>query len=63
MLDQDGARVRPAASEVERLCADAAAARELLGWEPRVALGDGLAATLGWLADHLDRYRSGTYVV
>jgi dTDP-glucose 4,6-dehydratase len=56
-------RVRPPGSEVERLCANAHAARSLLGWEPQVTLDAGLALTSEWLAAHLDRYRVGVYSV
>jgi dTDP-glucose 4,6-dehydratase len=62
-VERDEERVRPPASEVERLCADATLARELLGWEPQVTLDDGLAATAEWIADNLERYRLGAYVV
>jgi dTDP-glucose 4,6-dehydratase len=62
-VERDAARVRPEASEVERLCADAGAARELLGWEPGVTLDDGLARTAEWLSSNLDRYRVGAYAV
>jgi NAD dependent epimerase/dehydratase len=62
-VELDEARVRPPASEVERLCADATLARSLLGWEPQVALEDGLAATAQWIADNLERYRVGAYAV
>jgi dTDP-glucose 4,6-dehydratase len=45
-------RLRPAASEVERLCADASKARRLLGHEPefagRAGLERGLALTAEW---------------
>lgn len=34
--------------DVRRLCADATLARELLHWEPRVGLDDGLAALRDW---------------
>jgi len=36
-------RCRPAQSEVTRLCGDASAARELLGWMPSVGLEEGIA--------------------
>ena len=62
-VERDESRVRPPGSEVERLCANAGAARELLGWEPAVALDDGLAATAAWLEENLDRYRVGVYTV
>jgi NAD dependent epimerase/dehydratase len=60
---RDEERVRPPGSEVERLCADASAARTLLGWEPAVSLDDGLAATAEWIRENLQRYRLGAYTV
>lgn len=40
----------PRPGDVRRLCADAALARRLLGWEPRVTLEDGLARLRDWYA-------------
>ena len=48
LLAQDPLRVRPAASEVERLVADASKARAVLGWEPKVGLEEGLDRTIAW---------------
>lgn len=62
-VEREAERARPPASEVERLCADARSARELLGWEPQVSLDDGLALTAEWIAENLDRYRIGAYTV
>ncbi len=59
----DAQRDRPAASEVERLLSDNRLAREVLGWEPRHTLDDGLRATIEWLERHLHRYRPETYTV
>jgi NAD dependent epimerase/dehydratase len=56
-------RIRPAESEVERLWADSTRARDLLGWSPRVPLDEGLARTVRWIADNLERYKSGIYAV
>jgi NAD dependent epimerase/dehydratase len=61
-VEREEERVRPPASEVERLCADARLAGELFGWEPQVSLDEGLAATAEWIGGHLDRYRVGAYV-
>jgi NAD dependent epimerase/dehydratase len=58
----DPARVRPDGSEVERLLADAAAARKL-GWTPRVSLEDGLKRTIAWMGENKERYRPGVYVL
>lgn len=59
----DEQRVRPDASEVQRLVCDATIARERLGWEPRVSLREGLERTAGWIEQHLQRYRPDVYAV
>jgi nucleoside-diphosphate-sugar epimerase len=48
---------------VQRLWASPALARELLGWEPRVDLREGLARTIEWIERNVDRYRVGDYVI
>jgi NAD dependent epimerase/dehydratase len=62
-VEREQERIRPEGSEVERLCADAGAARSLLSWKPAVSLGDGLMRTADWLATNLDRYRVGAYTL
>ena len=62
-IETEKQRVRPGASEVERLLADNRLARELLGWEPRVGLEDGLKRTIEWMRQNSGRYRSGVYIV
>jgi NAD dependent epimerase/dehydratase len=52
---EDPARLRPDASEVLVLCSDPARARDLLGWEARTSLEDGIAATVDWLRGQPDR--------
>ncbi len=59
----DSERVRPEGSEVERLCADASKARELLGWEPTHTLEEGLAQTIEWIRENNERYRRGVYTI
>jgi NAD dependent epimerase/dehydratase len=49
---QDAARLRPDASEVLVLESDSTKARELLGWEPRTSLEDGIEATVAWMRAH-----------
>jgi dTDP-glucose 4,6-dehydratase len=56
-------RLRPGKSEVERLHADNALARSVLGWQPRVSLDQGLQQTIAWVREHLDFYRIGEYQV
>jgi nucleoside-diphosphate-sugar epimerase len=59
----DEARLRPDASEVERLLADTTRAREWMGWEPTVSLRDGLARTSEWVKAHLDEIDTRGYAV
>lgn len=61
----DDQRLRPAASEVERLLADSSLARELAGWAPAVTLEEGLDRTVAWFSDpaNLARYRWEHYHV
>lgn len=59
----DEERLRPADSEVMRLQASAVKARDLLGWEPRVSLDEGLKRTIAWIQENLGRYRPGVYEV
>lgn len=67
IVDRD--RVRPASSEVDRLCADNSRALRLLGWEPEFAgqagLRRGLEVTAEWLsrAENIARAKPGEYVV
>jgi NAD dependent epimerase/dehydratase len=66
-IREDPARLRPPASEVERLCAANAKARELLGWQPQYAgldgLRRGLSQTAAWFLErgNLQRYKSDIY--
>lgn len=62
-VETDPARLRPEASEVERLWADTAQAKALFGYEPRRTLRQGLEETVAWIADNLDHYRPSAYVV
>jgi dTDP-glucose 4,6-dehydratase len=58
-------RVRPEGSEVERLCANAERAAQVLGWRPQIALEEGLDRVVAWMVDnmdlHLSRYEPGAY--
>ena len=62
-VELDEARVRPAASEVERLISDPSLARELTGWTADVELKDGLARTLEWVGSNAARFRARDYVI
>lgn len=60
-IETDDQRVRPEKSEVERLLCDNRKAKELLGWEPKVALEEGLRRTIEWFAEHQARYKADLY--
>jgi len=68
-IETDDVRLRPSASEVERLWADNSKAREFCGWEPmygeREGFRRGLSETINWFTDpvNLAGYKSGIYNV
>lgn len=59
----DSQRIRPGKSEVMKLWASNQKAKEMIGWEPRVSLDDGLRLTIDWISAHLDLYRPDHYTV
>ena len=59
----DADRVRPPASEVRLLIAKTERAREVLGWEPRVPLAEGLKRVVDYISANMAAYRVGTYAV
>ena len=64
-IETDAQRLRPEASEVERLLAANGRARELLKWTPeygsREGFRRGLEQTIGWFRSNSGFYRSGSY--
>lgn len=60
-VETDPARIRPAASEVERLIAGTALARSLWGWAPRFTLDEGLRQTIDWVRSNLNLFRVDEY--
>lgn len=59
----DPQRVRPEDSEVERLVADIARAREWASYAPRMSLEEGLRVTSEWVMANLDHLRPSGYQV
>lgn len=59
----DPERLRPAKSEVFRLCGDSSKLRELTGWAPRYSLEEGLRATIDWFCrpENLVKYKWQVY--
>lgn len=66
-IETEQTRLRPEKSEVERLWADNAKAKALLGWEPlyagREGLRRGIEDTVAWFTDpvNLASYKAGIY--
>jgi dTDP-glucose 4,6-dehydratase len=60
-IEVEPERLRPDKSEVMRLLSDNRKARELLSWQPIVALRTGLGLTIDWVREHLELYRIGEY--
>ena len=60
-VETDPDRVRPAASEVGRLLAGNALARDLMGWQPRYSLDEALDETIAWVRDNLATFRVDSY--
>jgi len=54
-------RIRPNKSEVERLLADNSKAKALAGWQPQVALDEGLRLTVAWVKERLKMYDPDSY--
>lgn len=54
-------RYRPETSELLKLHADRAKARDLLGWTPEVLLQEGLARTIAWVSDHIAEFDPKVY--
>jgi NAD dependent epimerase/dehydratase len=57
----DDKRVRPAKSEVERLCCDYTKAKRLLSWEPEIPFEMGLQKTIQWISENMDSYKADLY--
>ena len=62
-VEEDASRIRPPASEVERLCADASLAEERLGWRPTVSIEEGLARVVDFVRENPGLYRPEEYAV
>lgn len=64
-VDTDDQRLRPSASEVERLWCDNSKIQSLTGFRPRVGIREGLERTIAWLRQphNLSKYKAHIYNV
>jgi len=54
-------RMRPAASEVPHLISDNRKAKQLLDWQPAIALEAGLRQTIDWMRHNRESFQPGEY--
>lgn len=59
----DEQRLRPEKSEVERLLGANGKIKRLTDWEPKYTFEEGLAETIEWLKQNLDKYKIDIYNV
>lgn len=59
----DEQRLRPEKSEVNRLLGSNAKIKELTNWSPKYTFEEGLALTIDFLKNNMDRYKSDIYNV
>lgn len=63
IIESEEQRIRPDASEVDRLCADISRAGDLLGWTPKFTLEEGLLDTIDWVRKNYDQYRPRQFCI
>ena len=56
----DPVRLRPASSEVEVLQSDPALAKNILGWQSKITLEDGIQRTYEWIQENMHKYSDST---
>lgn len=59
----DDERIRPENSEVNRLWADNAKIKELTGWQPNYTIDQGLEATVEWVKNNMQYFKTDIYNV
>lgn len=59
----DEQRLRPEKSEVNRLLGDNTKIRTLTDWKPQYSFSEGIAETIEWLRNNMDKYKVDIYNV
>ena len=60
-VETDADRIRPPGSEVQELVSDAGRAKDDLGWQCQVDIGEGLTKITEWVAANLAKYKPDVY--
>ena len=60
-IESEGKRIRPSKSEVNKLICNNQKAKEMIGWQPKVSLDEGLEKTINWFKENLKEYKSELY--
>ncbi len=62
-LVQEMIRIRPPASEVDRLCCNPEKLKKITSFHPQISLEEGLAKTIEWFLAHQSEHKVGLYHV
>jgi len=62
-IKKEKGRIRPANSEVRRLCADSRLIRKITGWKPLIDFKKGMALTADWFNNRKSDYDAGRYYI
>lgn len=62
MIIEDQSRLRPENSEVMQLCSNNRKAIELLKWEPKISLREGLMKTIHWITENKTLFEETKYI-
>ena len=60
-IESEEKRVRPPQSEVNQLICNNNKAKELIDWQPKMSLYEGLEKTINWFKDNAGKYKSEIY--
>ncbi|MBW1856397.1 MAG: GDP-mannose 4,6-dehydratase, partial [Deltaproteobacteria bacterium] len=60
-VESEEKRVRPPKSEVNQLICNNNKAKELIDWQPKMSLYEGLEKTINWFKDNAGKYKSEIY--
>lgn len=62
-IEVEELRLRPEASEVDRLCANSDRLQQITTWKPQIQLRKGLLQTIEWIEQNLNQYAIGSYSI